>query len=67
VITITHRPSLILLEADRILIFEKGRIIESGNHYELLQKGGYYKKLWNDVEMFANSLISPVMTPTSTF
>ncbi len=32
---------------DRIIVFDKGRIIEDGNHDELLDHNGLYKTLWN--------------------
>jgi ATP-binding cassette, subfamily B, bacterial len=46
VIVIAHRLSTIA-HLDRILVFEKGRIVESGPHDELLQKNGPYARLWN--------------------
>jgi ATP-binding cassette, subfamily B, bacterial len=46
-IVIAHRLST-LLNMDRILVFEKGRIIEDGSHHDLLnKKEGVYKKLWD--------------------
>lgn len=44
-IIIAHRLST-LQEVDRILVFNKGTIVEDGNHKELLQKNGYYSMLW---------------------
>jgi ATP-binding cassette subfamily B protein len=32
---------------DRILVFDKGKIVEDGTHIELLSKGGLYKHLWD--------------------
>lgn len=43
---VAHRLSTIK-EADIILVMEDGKIIEKGNHDELLSKGGFYSKLWN--------------------
>lgn len=45
-IVVAHRLST-LLEMDRILVFDEGTIIEDGNHNELIQKNGHYKKMWN--------------------
>jgi len=33
--------------ADRILVLEKGELIEIGTHQELIQKGGRYAELFN--------------------
>lgn len=44
-IVIAHRLST-LLEMDRILVFDSGRIREDGNHTSLLKKGGLYATLW---------------------
>lgn len=45
-IVIAHRLSTIQ-KMDRILVLDKGQIIEEGSHKELLEKGGTYEKLWN--------------------
>jgi ABC-type transport system involved in Fe-S cluster assembly fused permease/ATPase subunit len=42
---IAHRLSTIV-EADQILVIEKGEIIERGTHHELLDVGGKYNELW---------------------
>ncbi len=44
VIMIAHRLSTIK-EADKIFVIEKGNIIEQGNHFELINKNGFYKYL----------------------
>lgn len=45
VIVIAHRLST-LFEMDRIIVFNKGTIIEDGVHNELLRKGGHYANMW---------------------
>ncbi|MGV8948947.1 MAG: ABC transporter ATP-binding protein [Candidatus Paracaedibacter sp.] len=45
-IVIAHRLST-LLHMDRLLAFDRGKIVEDGSHEELLSKGGLYKTLWN--------------------
>ena len=41
---IAHRLATVQ-KADRILVFDKGQIIEVGSHQSLLEKGGIYAKL----------------------
>ena len=43
---VAHRLSTIM-EADVILVMDKGKIIEKGNHKELLEKKGFYYRLYN--------------------
>ncbi|MCA9765345.1 MAG: ABC transporter ATP-binding protein [Carnobacterium sp.] len=43
---IAHRLSTIR-DADLILVMDQGEIVEQGNHEELLNKGGFYEKLYN--------------------
>jgi ATP-binding cassette subfamily B protein len=45
-ILIAHRLSTVK-SADRIIVMEKGRIIEEGNHQGLLAAGGHYATLYN--------------------
>ena len=44
-IVIAHRLST-LKQMDRIIVFENGKIIEDGNHQELMKLKGKYYELW---------------------
>ncbi|MFW5702852.1 MAG: ABC transporter ATP-binding protein [Candidatus Dojkabacteria bacterium] len=44
-IVIAHRLSTIV-NSDRILVFDKGEIVEQGDHKQLIEKNGIYAKLW---------------------
>jgi ATP-binding cassette, subfamily B, heavy metal transporter len=45
-LVIAHRLSTIV-HADTILVLEKGKLVESGSHAELMEKDGLYASLWN--------------------
>jgi ATP-binding cassette subfamily B multidrug efflux pump len=45
VIAIAHRLSTIS-RMDRLVVLNQGRIVETGSHAELLQRGGTYARLW---------------------
>lgn len=45
ILVIAHRLSTIV-DADQIYVLDEGRVIEQGNHGELLEQGGRYSRLW---------------------
>ena len=42
---IAHRLSTIV-DADQILVMDKGQVVEQGTHAELLAQDGIYKHMW---------------------
>ena len=44
-LVIAHRLSTIV-DADQILVMDQGRIVEQGNHQQLIEKKGHYANLW---------------------
>ena len=45
VVAIAHRLSTIAA-MDRLVVMDKGRIVEEGDHHSLLARGGLYARLW---------------------
>jgi ATP-binding cassette subfamily B protein len=52
-IVIAHRLSTVM-EADQILVLEKGQIVERGRHEELISQGGLYSELFARQDITAN-------------
>ena len=49
VLLIAHRLTSVM-DADSILVIDKGKIAEQGSHSELLKKQGIYAKMWNEYQ-----------------
>ena len=54
-IAIAHRLST-LRNMDRIIVLDKGKIVEEGSHNQLIKHGGLYARLWN---IQSNGFINP--------
>ena len=68
-IVIAHRLSTIQ-KADQIAVLDKGKIVEVGNHEELLEKGGYYTQLYamqfdQDANAIIKSAVNKALIATS--
>ena len=50
---IAHRLSTVI-DADKILVIDKGKIVEEGTHAELIGVDGQYKKLWEEYQKSVN-------------
>ena len=42
---ISHQLS-VAATCDRVLVMDKGKIVQEGNHKDLIKEKGLYKKLW---------------------
>ncbi|MGF1510120.1 MAG: ABC transporter ATP-binding protein [Myxococcota bacterium] len=62
-VLIAHRLSTVR-KADRILVFEKGRIVEEGDHETLMARGGTYRRL-HDLQAFADAHEATTPRPVS--
>lgn len=55
VVMIAHRLRTVEY-ADQILVLDQGRIVERGNHRQLLELGGLYRRLWDEQDAQAMPL-----------
>lgn len=53
VLIIAHRLNTVV-NADKIIVMDKGRIVEEGTHSSLLEKSGLYKHLWDEQQKIKN-------------
>ena len=60
VLLITHRL-LGLERLDEILVLRAGRIIERGRHHDLVQMGGYYRRMWELQNQVLQDPVSPLV------
>ncbi|MFT3663194.1 MAG: ABC transporter ATP-binding protein [Gordonia sp. (in: high G+C Gram-positive bacteria)] len=49
VVVIAHRLTTVV-DADQILVLDAGAVVERGTHRELLETGGLYRRMWDDME-----------------
>ena len=56
-IIVAHRLSAVM-HANNIIVMDKGEIIEEGTHQELMDKNGYYARLFHEQEMVKDGDIS---------
>ena len=45
-VLVAHRLSTVM-QMDRILVLEEGRVIDEGTHTDLIARDGLYQKFWN--------------------
>ena len=45
ILMISHQLS-VAATCDRVLVMDKGKIVQQGNHKDLVKENGLYKKLW---------------------
>ena len=50
---IAHRLSTVV-DVDKLLVIDKGRIVEEGKHSDLINMNGHYKKLWDEYQKSVN-------------
>ena len=45
-LVVVHRLAALCPNADHIVVFRAGRVVEQGRHADLLKRGGEYSMLW---------------------
>lgn len=60
-VLIAHRLSTIM-HADRIYVLEKGRVAETGSHFELLEEKGLYYAMWRQ-QIGERKVATPMVQP----
>lgn len=46
ILMVSHKLKRVM-DADRIYVMDKGKVVESGTHGELMNRNGVYKRLWD--------------------
>jgi subfamily B ATP-binding cassette protein HlyB/CyaB len=69
VFIIAHRLSAVK-DANRIMVIDKGRLVEQGNHHQLVKHGGIYAQLYSiqnhhGLGMAAKPPIKPILPQTT--
>lgn len=60
-LVIAHRLSTIK-RADKIIVMHNGKIVESGTHQQLFDKGGYYMQLYQAQGLYSQDSLEPVQS-----
>jgi ATP-binding cassette subfamily B protein len=55
---IAHRLGTVAA-ADRIHVLERGQIVDTGTHAELLARGGLYARMWREQSEVAEAVTQP--------